>query len=156
MIELVNIESGPALDDIRALFLEYQRSLNFDLCFQGFDRELKELPGKYALPDGRLILCRFDAKPAACIAMRKFESDICEMKRLYVRPEFRGHQLGLKLATHLIDEARRSGYSRMRLDTVPSMMGPAVQLYRTLGFKDIPAYYRNPLPEVLYMELDLA
>ena len=155
MIELLHIEGGPAIDDLRALFREYAQSLDFSLCFQSFDRELSELPGPYAPPDGRLILCQVDARPAACIAMKKLEMGVCEMKRLYVRPEFRGHQLGLKLATYLIDEARRAGYARMRLDTVPRTMGHAVQLYRSLGFKEIPAYYDNPIPEALYMELDL-
>src|SRR5215467_2593274 len=117
MIELLQIEGGPAIDDVRALFLEYARSLDFSLCFQSFDRELSELPGPYAPPHGRLILSRVDARPAACIAMKKLEPGVCEMKRLFVRPEFRGHQLGLKLATCLIDEARRAGYTRMRLDT---------------------------------------
>ena len=155
MVELLDIEAGPAIDDIRALFLEYAQSLDFSLCFQSFDRELSGLPGPYARPDGRLILCQVDARPAACIAMKKLEPDVCEMKRLYVRPEFRGHQLGLKLATHLIEEARRAGYKRMRLDTVPRTMGYAVQLYRSLGFKEIPPYYDNPIAEALYMELDL-
>ena len=155
MIELLHIEGGPAIDDVRALFREYAQSLDFSLCFQSFDRELSELPGPYAPPHGRLILCQMDARPAACIAMKKLEPGVCEMKRLYVRPEFRGHQLGLKLATYLIDEARRAGYARMRLDTVPGTMGHAVQLYRSLGFKEIPAYYDNPIPEALYMELDL-
>jgi putative acetyltransferase len=156
MVKLLDIEGGPAIDDIRALFLEYAQSLDFSLCFQSFDRELSELPGPYARPDGRLILCQVDVRPAACIAMKKLERGICEMKRLYVRPEFRGHQLGLKLATCLIGEARRAGYARMRLDTIPRTMEHAVQLYRSLGFKEIPPYYDNPIPEALYMELDLA
>ena len=155
MIELLHVEAGPAIDDIRALFLEYANSLDFSLCFQSFDRELSGLPGPYARPDGRLILCRVDAKPAACIAMKKFEPGVCEMKRLYVRPEFRGYQLGLKLATYLIDEARQAGYARMRLDTIPRTMGHAVQLYRSLGFREIPPYYENPIPQALYLELDL-
>ena len=155
MIELIPVEAGHRIEQIRELFLEYARSLNFSLCFQSFDRELQELPGPYALPDGRLILCQFEDVPAGCIALKKLEPGICEMKRLYVRPEFRGHQLGLKLATHLIDEARRAGYDRMRLDTIPSAMHQAVNLYRSLGFSEIPPYYNNPLPQALYMELDL-
>jgi putative acetyltransferase len=156
MIELIHVESGPDIDQIRLLFQEYARSLDFSLCFQSFDRELRELPGPYGLPDGRLILCRFDHGPAGCIALKKLDPGICEMKRLYVRPEFRGHQLGLKLATHLIDEARQAGYVRMRLDTIPDAMPQAVNLYRLLGFKDIPPYYNNPLPRALYLELKLS
>jgi putative acetyltransferase len=156
VIELIHVESGPDIDQIRVLFLEYARSLDFSLCFQSFDRELRELPGPYGLPDGRLILCRFDHALAGCIALKKLDHGVCEMKRLYVRPEFRGHQLGLKLATHLIDEARRAGYVRMRLDTIPDAMSHAVSLYRSLGFKDIPPYYNNPLPQALYLELKLS
>jgi putative acetyltransferase len=155
MIELIHVESGPNIDQIRVLFLEYARSLDFSLCFQSFDRELRELPGPYGLPDGRLILCRFDHGPAGCIALKKLEHGVCEMKRLYIRPEFRGHQLGLKLATHVIDEARRAGYVRMRLDTIPEAMPHAVNLYRSLGFKEIPPYYNNPLSQALYLELEL-
>ena len=155
MLELIQAESEQRIEQIRGLFLEYARSLDFSLCFQSFDRELRELPGSYAIPDGRLILCQFEGAPAGCIALKKLEPGICEMKRLYVRPEFRGHQLGLKLATHLIDEARRAGYDRMRLDTIPGAMHHAVKLYRSLGFSEIPPYYDNPLPQALYMELDL-
>src|SRR5260370_24986393 len=156
MIELIHVESGHNIDQIRELFLEYARSLDFSLCFQSFDRELQELPGPYRFPDGRLILCLFDDEPAGCIALKKLEPAICEMKRLYVRPKYRGHQLGLKLATHLIDEARQAGYRRMRLDTIPETMPYAVNLYHSLGFKDIPPYYNNPLPQALYLELELS
>jgi putative acetyltransferase len=155
MIDLIHVESGPRIDQIRALFLEYARSLDFSLCFQSFDRELRELPGLYGLPDGRLILCQFDGVPAGCIALKKLEPGVCEMKRLYVRPASRGHQLGFKLSTHLIKEARRAGYARMRLDTIPGTMRHAVSLYRSLGFREIPPYYENPLPQALFMELDL-
>ena len=113
MVEMIHVQSGPRIDQIRALFTEYARSLDFSLCFQSFDRELRELPMPYSLPDGRLFLCEFEGAPAGCIALKKLESGICEMKRLYVRPDFRGHQLGSKLATHLIREARTAGYSRM-------------------------------------------
>src|SRR5437588_8718378 len=101
MVELIQVESRQCIEQIRELFLEYARSLGFSLCFQSFDRELRELPGPYALPDGRLMLCQFEGMPAGCIALKKLEAGICEIKRLYVRPAFRGHQLGLKLATQL-------------------------------------------------------
>ena len=155
MIEFIQVESGPALDQIRALFLEYAKSLDFNLCFQNFDTELRELPGEYALPHGRLILCEFNGKPAGCIALKPLEPGICEMKRLYVRPESRGSQLGSKLATHLIDEARRAGYTSMRLDTIRGSMDKAIALYRSLGFKEIPPYYPNPIANALYLELAL-
>lgn len=155
MIEFIQVEPGPALDQIRALFLEYAKSLDFNLCFQNFDKELRELPGEYALPDGRLILCEFNGKPAGCIALKPLEPGICEMKRLYVRPESRGSQLGFKLATHLIDEARRAGYTSMRLDTIRGSMDKAIALYRSLGFKEIPPYYPNPIANALYLELAL-
>jgi putative acetyltransferase len=155
LVELIQVESQPAIEQIRELFLEYARSLDFSLCFQGFDRELRELPGPYAAPDGRLILCQYDGAPAGCIALKKLEPGICEMKRLYVRPEFRGHQLGLKLTNHLINEGRRAGYTRMRLDTIRETMKKAIELYQSVGFKEILPYYDNPLPQALYMELDL-
>ena len=156
IVELIHIESGPLLDEIRNLFLEYAQSLNFNLCFQSFDRELQELPGEYTRPDGRLFLCLVDLKPAGRIALKPLvAAGICEMKRLYVRPEFRRHKLGLKLATSLIEEARAIGYRSMRLDTIAGTMAPAIALYRSLGFKEIPPYYENPIPNALYMELDL-
>ena len=155
MAELIEVGAGPAVEEVRALFLEYARSLDFNLCFQSFDSELRDLPGPYGRPEGRLILCAWDGVSAGCIAMKKLEDNICEMKRLYVRPQFRGHQLGLKLATYLINEARHAGYARMRLDTIPSTMEHAVNLYRSLGFKVISPYYENPLSQTVYMELDL-
>ena len=155
MAELIEVGAGPAVEEVRALFLEYARSLDFNLCFQSFDSELRDLPGPYGRPEGRLILCAWDGVSAGCIAMKKLEDDICEMKRLYVRPEFRGHQLGLKLTTHLINEGRRAGYTRMRLDTIRETMQKAIELYQSVGFKEIPPCYDNPLPQALYMELDL-
>jgi putative acetyltransferase len=152
---LVDVDSGPRLEHIRALFVEYARSLNFSLCFQQFDQELRELPGEYAPPHGRLILCEADHRPAGCVALKKLEARICEMKRLYVRPEFRGRDLGLKLVTHLIAEARSEGYSSMRLDTVSGIMDHAIALYRSVGFRDIPAYYASPVANAVYLELDL-
>ena len=154
-ISLTHVQSGPALEDIRALFLEYARGLNFNLCFQNFDRELEELPGPYGLPHGRLILCEVDGRPAACIAVKPLGSGVCELKRLFVRPEFRRRKLGLKLTQHIIDEARSIGYTVMRLDTIRGTMDNAIALYESVGFSEIPAYYHNPIPNAFYMELRL-
>ena len=154
-IRLTHIQSGPALEEIRALFLEYALGLNFNLCFQGFDKELQELPGPYGLPQGRLILCEVDGKPAGCIAVRPLGASVCELKRLFVRPEFRQRKLGLKLTRHIIAEARSIGYTVMRLDTIRGTMDNAIALYESVGFKEIPAYYHNPIPNAFYMELQL-
>jgi len=154
-VRLTNIQSGPALDEIRALFLEYARGLHFNLCFQNFEEELAALPGPYSLPGGRLFLCEVDERPAACIALKPLEPGICEMKRLYVRPEFRGQHIGSMLARHIVKEAREAGYSKMRLDTIRGAMDNAIALYSSLGFKEISAYYDNPVPNAFYMELVL-
>jgi putative acetyltransferase len=154
-IRLTHVQSGSALEDIRALFLEYARGLNFNLCFQNFDRELEELPGAYGLPQGRLILCEVDGRPAGCIAVKPLEAGVCELKRLFVRPEFRRRKLGLKLTQHIIEEARSIGYTVMRLDTIRGTMDNAIALYESVGFREIPAYYHNPIPNAFYMELQL-
>ncbi len=151
-------EAGSAdIAAIRALFLEYARSLDFNLCFQSFDQEVAGLPGDYAPPSGRLLLAEIDGHPAGCVALHALRgtTDTCEMKRLYVRPEFRGHQLGLRLVNDVIAAARAIGYQRMRLDTVGPVMQHAVALYRRLGFREIPPYRENPQPGTLYMELEL-
>jgi putative acetyltransferase len=147
--------SAPQIAQARELFLEYAQSLGFSLCFQNFDQELAELPGDYAPPDGRLLLAEFDSQIAGCAALHKLDSAICEMKRLYLRPLFRGHGLGRALAERIIAEARDVGYRRMRLDTVEPVMKDAVAMYRKLGFKDIAPYRPNPNPGVLYLELQL-
>jgi len=154
-IRLTHVQSGLGLEDIRALFLEYARGLNFNLCFQNFDRELEELPGAYGLPHGRLILCEVDGRPAGCIAVKPLEAGVCELKRLFVRPEFRRMKLGLKLTQHIIEEARSIGYTLMRLDTIRGTMDNAIALYESVGFREIPAYYHNPIPNAFYMELHL-
>jgi GNAT superfamily N-acetyltransferase len=154
MIDLIHVESEPGLTEIRNLFREYQRYLGFDLCFQGFERELAQLPGEYAAPDGRLILCEFEGAPAGCIALKPIGTAVCEMKRLFVRSDFRGHGLGRRLSMYVIEEARRIGYEVMKLDTVPALT-QALSLYRSLGFREIPAYYANPIPGAIYMQLDL-
>lgn len=154
-VVLAQAETDTQISHAHTLFLEYARSLGFSLCFQGFDQELAGLPGSYALPDGRLLLAEYQDKLAGCIALRRAGSDICEMKRLYVRPEFRGQGLGKVLAEAVIAESRTAGYRRMRLDTIESQMQNAVALYRMLGFKEIAPYRVNPIAGALYMELEL-
>jgi ribosomal protein S18 acetylase RimI-like enzyme len=143
------------IDQARELFREYEVWLNLDLCFQNFEKELAELPGAYAPPTGRLLLAFADNKLAGCVALRKMTDEVCEMKRLFLRPEFHGKGLGRKLAQRIIDEARAIGYQRMRLDTLSEQMGSAIGLYRALGFKEIAPYYENPVPGALFMELTL-
>jgi len=144
----------------RELFLEYAQSLGFSLCFQNFDQELAGLPCDYAPPDGRLLLAEYEGQPAGCVALHKLtlgnhDTAICEMKRLYLRPQFRGKGLGRALAERIIAEARQIGYRRMRLDTVEPLMKDAVAMYRKLGFKEISSYRANPMAGTLYMELQL-
>ena len=152
---VVQIESQAQIDQARELFLEYAQSLGFSLCFQNFDKELAGLPGDYAPPEGRLLLAEYEGQVAGCVALHKLEPGICEMKRLYLRPQFRGKGLGRVLADRIIAEARLIGYERMRLDTVEPVMKDAVEMYRRLGFKEIAAYCANPIAGALYMELQL-
>jgi putative acetyltransferase len=148
-------ESPAQIAQARELFLEYAETLGFDLCFQNFDKELAGLPGGYAPPDGRLLLAEFANELAGCGALRCLDPQTCEMKRLYLRPKFRGKGLGQMLAEKLIADARSIGYRRMRLDTVEPVMKTAVSMYRDLGFREIPPYRENPIPGALYMELTL-
>jgi ribosomal protein S18 acetylase RimI-like enzyme len=142
------------LDEVRKLFLEYSEWLGVDLCFQGFADELASLPGSYEQPRGALFLCMRGKESAGCVAVRPLVDDICEMKRLWVRPRFRGRTLGMRLASAAIDAAHRLGYRSMRLDTL-DWMHDAIRLYRSLGFHEIPPYYDNPLPGVVYLEKPL-
>jgi ribosomal protein S18 acetylase RimI-like enzyme len=153
--DLQQVESPQQISAIRELFLEYAQSLNFSLCFQSFEKELAELPGDYAPPDGRLILATLNSPFAGCVALHKLEEQICEMKRLYVRPDFRGKGLGRVLAERVVADAREIGYKRLRLDTVEPVMRDAVALYRKLGFREIAPYRENPIEGALYMELEL-
>jgi ribosomal protein S18 acetylase RimI-like enzyme len=147
--------SAAQIAHARELFLEYAQSLGFSLCFQSFDKELAGLPGDYAAPDGRLLLAEFEGQLAGCAALHKLDGNICEMKRLYLRPQFRGKGLGRALAETIIAEARALGYQRMRLDTVEPVMKDAVAMYRRLGFKEIAPYCPNPIEGAMYMELQL-
>jgi ribosomal protein S18 acetylase RimI-like enzyme len=152
---IVPAEERAQIDQVRTLFREYASSLGFSLCFQSFDAELAGLPGEYSPPAGQLLLAFCDSTPAGCVALRKLEDGICEMKRLYVRPEFRGQGLGRDLVLTLIEQTRQSMYGKMRLDTIAASMAEAVGLYRSLGFRDIPPYCRNPISGAIYLELDL-
>ena len=154
-IRIFQAETAEEIETSRRLFREYEAWLDLDLCFQGFEEELRTLPGRYAVPDGRLFLAAVDGEPAGCIALRRLEDSVCEMKRLYLRPRFRGLGLGRVLIERLMDEARGCGYSKMRLDTLPSKMAKAVNLYEAYGFVEIPPYYDNPHKDVLFMELAL-
>jgi putative acetyltransferase len=146
-------ESAAEISQARELFLEYAQSLGFSLCFQNFDKELANLPGDYAAPDGRLLLAVFEGHVAGCVALHKLDEGICEMKRLYLRSQFRGKGLGRAIADRIIAEAREIGYRRMRLDTVEPVMKDAVAMYRRLGFREIAPYCNNPIDGALYMEL---
>ncbi len=155
MYEIIDVTSEEHIKAVKELFLEYAKWLDFPLCFQGFDEELAGLPGKYTPPEGRLYLVLDDGNYAGCIGLRKFEEGICEMKRLYVRPEFRGTGIGDALIQKVILEAKEIGYVTMRLDTIKERMQKAVSLYEKHGFIEIEAYYDNPNPHTLYMELKL-
>jgi len=148
-------ESPDQIAAVRELFLEYAQSLGFSLCFQNFEQEVASLPGDYAPPGGRLLLAIQDGRTAGCVALHKLHGDCCEMKRLYVRPQFRGHRLGLALAERVIADAREIGYKYLRLDTVEPRMRAAVSMYRRLGFSEIAPYRPNPIEGALYMELQL-
>lgn len=150
---MITLEAATDLDIIRTLFREYAQTLPIALDFQGFDDELNSLPGKYAKPDGRLVIARVDGEVAACIGLRRFDAETGEIKRLYVRPAYRGRGLAKQLTVRMLAEATRIGYQRVVLDTLRSMT-PAVTLYRSMGFQEIKAYYSNPF-DAIYFEKQL-
>ncbi|MFL5402506.1 MAG: GNAT family N-acetyltransferase [Gemmatimonadales bacterium] len=154
VVALVEASDGNGVEQARGLFTEYAAALGVDLCFQSFDQELAGLPGNYAPPLGRLLLARSDGQLAGCVALRPLAPGVCEMKRLYVRLPYRSLGIGGLLARRIIDEARAAGYHTMRLDSLPSM-GPALELYRRLGFREIAPYTANPVEGAVFLELEL-
>lgn len=156
MLEIVDVNSRTEyLETLRDLFMEYVNSLGFELDFQDYKAEFASLPGKYGAPEGALLLGLWNGHPAGCIAMRPFERHICEMKRMYVKPDFRGIGIARSLVEELIRLARDAGYIYMRLDTIEEFMLPAISLYRSFGFHEIPPYCFNPMKGSRFMELDL-
>lgn len=154
MLKLVSVQSEKDLEIVRELFKEYAKSLGFDLDFQDFKKELADFPGDYAPPFGCLLLAKDKEQIVGCVALRKMDKNICEMKRLYVRKAFRGKGIGKELSVAIIEKAREIGYKYMRLDTVPAMK-EAIALYQSLGFKEIEPYRYNPLEGATFMELGL-
>ena len=154
MIEIRPAQLPDDLLTVRLLFQEYADSLDIDLCFQDFDAELMGLPGKYAEPDGRLLLAWDEDVPVGCVALRRIDCDTCEMKRLYVRPRARAQQLGRRLAEKICQEARDAGYLRICLDTLITMQA-AIRLYDALGFQEIEPYVFNPIEGAVFLGLEL-
>lgn len=155
-MKIVQVQSPADVDRARELFEEYAAWLGINLCFQNFEKELAELPGDYVPPAGRLFLAWEGDQVSGCVALRSLGQGTCEMKRLYVRPDFRGKRLGHELTQTAIDAAREIGYEQMRLDTLPGRMDRAIVMYRLLGFREIEAYYQNPVAGVIFMELSLS
>jgi len=153
-VDIIKARSKRDINIIKELFQEYADSLGFSLDFQNFDKELKGLPGDYAPPEGCLLLAYAGNQAVGCVGLRKISKGICEMKRMYVRKKYRGKGIGKKLANKIIKEARRIGYERMRLDTISTMV-EAINLYKSMGFKEIEPYYYNPIEGTKYMELKL-
>ena len=153
--ELLQARTPEDIADVRRLFRAYADWLEVDLCFQGFERELAELPGCYAPPAGRLLIARVGGEVVGCVGLRRLETGVWEMKRLWVEPGFAGYGVGRALAEAIVAAARQIGYRRMRLDTIPARMPAAQHLYAALGFLEIPAYYDNPLAGVVMLELEL-
>ena len=154
----MNVIQAVAAEEVaraRELFREYSAWLQIDLCFQNFEKELAQLPGEYAPPEGRLLLAYDDDDLAGCVALRKIGEQLCEMKRLFVRDRFRGKGIGRFLIETIIRNAKEIGYGRMRLDTLPPKMNDAIALYRSIGFQAIAPYYDNPVAGAIFMELSL-
>ena len=156
MLTIFQAETPSQIAMARELMLEYARQLEFNLCFQDFEEELRNLPGDYAPPRGRLLLAFCDNAAAGLCGLRPLkDAAACEMKRLYVRTDFRGRSVGRALVSRLIAEAFALGYKYMRLDTIPGQMDHAIALYREFGFKETQPYYGTPLKQTIFMELEL-
>lgn len=153
-ISIIRAITARQVDEARELFREYAGGLGFRLHFQGFNDEIAGLPGEYRAPGGCILLARSGSRTAGCVALRQIDAETCEMKRMFVRSQFRNKGIGRLLAERIIREARDMGYARIRLDTVASMV-PAIALYRSLGFHEIGAYRFNPIPGATFMELSL-
>jgi GNAT superfamily N-acetyltransferase len=154
-LRIVQAATDDEIEQVRSLFKEYAAGLGFSLCFQGFDEELAGLPGDYAASNGRLLLAYEDQQLLGCVALRRQDNATCEMKRLFLRPEARGKGLGRVLVDQIIAAAREIGYQRMVLDTVPGKMDKAIEVYRSIGFREIAPYYNSPVAGALFMELEL-
>ena len=154
MPNIIRAETDDHFEEARSLFAEYAASLGIDLGFQHFDEELMDLTAQYSLPNGCLLLAFHGDETAGCVALRRLDGDVCEMKRLYTKPRFRSLKIGRLLVEKIIEEARRLGYGRMRLDTLPSMVR-AQALYKSLGFGEIAPYRFNPVGGTVFMELRL-
>jgi len=153
-MKIKQAQTKTEIEEIRSLFREYETFLDVDLCFQSFEEELAGLPGKYSRPSGDLLIGLDGDRAVGCVGVRKLDDDVCEMKRLFVRTEARGTGLGKKLAHEIIVVAQKIGYSLMRLDTLDRLT-EAMHLYELLGFRRTEPYYQNPLPGVVYWELEL-
>jgi GNAT superfamily N-acetyltransferase len=152
MIEIFQAETSKHIEHARKLFREYEAWLDVDLCFQSFEEELENLPGKYSAPEGGLFLAAVDGKVAGCIAFRKIDDKTCEMKRLFVREDFRGFGLGGKLIEKFFEKARDAGYLSVLLDTLADKMPSAIRLYKSFGFTETKPYYQTPLRETIFMQ----
>ena len=155
MLDIRPATNSEQIETVRTLFTEYAESLGFSLCFQGFDKELAELPGAYVAPRGRLLLATVNGEPAGCVALRPMPDGACELKRLFVRPAYRSTGLGRQLMDRILAEAREIGYRQIRLDTVVGQMDKAIAIYRRYGFKEIEPHGGHPVPGSIYMEMDL-
>ena len=154
-MKILQAQTADDIETVRALFREYERFLKVDLCFQGFAEELATLPGRYAPPQGRLLLAWAGEQAAGCVALRPLDDGACEMKRLFIRSAYRGQGLGLMLAQRIIHEAIAVGYTVMRLDTLDTLER-AMRIYENLGFQRCAPYYANPLPGVVYWQRALS
>jgi ribosomal protein S18 acetylase RimI-like enzyme len=151
---IIRLAGEGDIAEVRRLFIEYAEWLAIDLSFQNFEEELAQLPGDYAAPDGRLLVAEHEGRAAGCVALRRLDPERCEMKRLYIPPEYRGSGLGRQMVLAIMAEARAIGYRWMRLDTLPQMIG-AQKLYESVGFREIEAYRFNPVPGTRFLEVDL-